>query len=170
MDIIKLRKKNNFLITILLILVLMILVCVVCFFRLYLSGEFECECANECEIEDNDIIIDNTINNDNYLGIYNYEDISNEKCISNTTLILNSDFSAIFYIGDCNSKSYYLGKYKLEDKKIVLYSVILQDSNNNEEIKIEDEVIYFNISNHDSITSIYGRSESVILNKLYNVI
>lgn len=168
MDLVKLKRKNNFLIMVLLVLILMILVVVVCFVRAYFSGAFLCKCENDCELKK--VIDTSSLDNSSYIGVYNHEDNSDKNCIITTTLVLNSDYSSIFYIGDCNNKSYYYGKYKIEDKKIVLYSVVLHDTTMEEEMNVLDEAIYFNIVDSEVITSIYGRDKSIRLEKFYNVI
>ena len=160
-----LKKNNNLLITIILFLILVILFLVLILIR------NNCEDKSyECEVCEDEIIIDTTsLDNGNYIGIYSYEDNSINNCICDTTLVLNSDYSFIFHIEDCNNSSYYYGKYKIEDKKIIAYSVVLQDSTIDYEVNVKEE-IYFNIVEDDILTSIFGRSESVRLIRKYNII
>lgn len=163
----KLKRKNNILITILLIIILFILVGVVFLVKFYLSGSYKCECE-ECKLNDKTINTD-SLDISNYIGIYNYEE-NNGICYDEVTLVLNSDYSAIFSVNDCNKKSYFYGKYKIEDKKIVLYDVILNDSSSLEELYIDDEEIYFNIVSDTDIATMYGREESIHLKKIFNVL
>ena len=163
----KLKRKNNILITILLIIILFILVGVVFLVKFYLSDSYKCECE-ECKVKDKTINTD-SLDNSNYIGIYNYEE-KNGICYDEVTLVLNSDYSAIFSVNDCNKKSYFYGKYKIEDKKIVLYDVILNDSSSLEELYIDDEEIYFNIVSDTDIATMYGREESIHLKKIFNVL
>ena len=163
----KLRRKNNILVTILLIIILFILVVVVCCVRVYLSGSYKCQCE-ECTTCDKTINTE-SLDNHNYIGIYGYEELSS-SCYDETTLVLNSDYTAIFNVNDCNKKAYFYGKYKIEDKKIVLYDIILNDSSSLEEMYIDDEEIYFNIVSDSEIATIYGREESIHLKKIFNVI
>ena len=167
MEIDKLKVKNNILVTILLVIILFILVVVVCWIRVYLSGSYKCECE-KCDIDDN-VINTESLDNHNYIGIYGYEEIDG-ACYDEITLVLNSNYSVIFNVNDCNKKSYFYGKYKIEDKKIILYNIILNDSSSIEEMYVDDEEIYFNIVSDSEITTIYGREESIHLKKIFNVL
>lgn len=163
----KLKKKNNILIIVLLVIILFILIGIVFGVKSYLSGSFKCECE-ECKIDDKTINTE-SLDNSNYIGIYSYEEV-NGTCYDDTTLVLNSDYSAIFSVNDCNKKSYFYGKYKIEDGKIVLYNIILNDSSSLDEMYIDDEDIYFNIVSDSEIATIYGREESIHLKKIFNVL
>lgn len=102
-----------------------------------------------------------TLDNSNYVGIYTYSDDLE------TTLTLTKGYDAVFYIGDDNNKSYYLGKYQVTEDKIVMYKIKIIDTTNLEETNLNDD-IYFNIVNPNTITSIYGRNESIRLQKIDN--
>ena len=102
-----------------------------------------------------------TLDNSNYVGIYTYSDGLE------TTLTLTKGYDAVFYIGDDNNKSYYLGKYQVAENKIVMYKIKIIDTTNLEETNLNDD-IYFNIVNPNTITSIYGRNESIRLQKIDN--
>lgn len=160
-----LKKVNSLLITIILFLILIILILII----LLVKNKYNDD-NYECEVCEDEVIIDtSSLENSNYIGIYSYEDDSIRNCVSNTTLVLNSDYSFIFHIDDCNHSSYYYGKYKIKDKEIIAYSVVLQDSTIDYEVNVDEE-IYFYIVKDDVLTSIFGRSESIRLIKKYNII
>ena len=164
-----LRKLNRILQVVLLFLILIILVITVVFIKMYSS-----KTCKECEIENNKesnaIKKDESLDNYSYIGIYSYSE-DNTECSYSTTLVLTSDYQAIFYVGNCNNKAYYYGKYRIEGKKIYLYSLVLEDSTSTEELKVGDDEIYFNLTDDtEVITSLYGRNESIKLKKLYNAV
>ncbi len=127
--------------------------------------------SQNVEREDsNKIHPDESLDNYPYIGIYNYSE-ENDECSESITLALTSDYRAIFYVGNCYKKAFYYGKYRIADHKIYLYSLILEDSSSDDELRVEDEEIYFNLTDDSEvITSIYGRDESVRLKKMYNVV
>lgn len=163
-----LKKKNNFLKTIILLLILVILIMIIIFIKTDKK-----EIPSDCEKaeETGEIVKDKSKENYPYIGIYSYVEGEKSECSYATTLVLTSDYKAIFYVGDCNNKAYYYGKYRIDDEKIYLYSLVLEDSSSEEELKVEDDTIYFNLTDDtEVITSIYGRSESIRLKKLYNAV
>ncbi len=161
----KLKKKINFLTIIILLLVLVILIMIILFVRNSLNTP-KCD---EKEPVKKEISKNEELDNYEYIGIYNYEE--DKECGNDMNLVLTSDYSAIFYVGDCHNKAYYYGKYRIVDNKINLYSLTLEDSTNDVEMKVEDDSIYFNLTEDNQyITSSYGRSESVRLKKMYNAV
>lgn len=162
MDIDKLKRKNNTLTVLLLVIILFILVVIICCVRVYLSGSYKCVCE-ECKTDK--YVNTESLDNTNYIGIYDYSEDGKD-----TTLILNSDYSAIFYVERDDNKAYYYGKYKIEDKRIVLYNIILNDSSVEDEMYINDEEIYFNIVSDVEITTLYGYEESIHFKKIYNLL
>lgn len=160
----KLKKKINFLTIIILLLVLVILIMIILFVKNSFIPKCEEEAPAKKEIPKNE-----ELDNYEYIGIYNYEE--DKECGNQMNLVLTSDYSAIFYVGDCHNKAYYYGKYRIVDNKINLYSLILEDSTNDVEMQVEDDSIYFNLTEDSQyITSSYGRSESVRLEKMYNAV
>ena len=154
--------KKNILIVILLVIVIVLGIYILNDYKNELISKSNLEEASTCDIPKSEI--EESLDNSSYLGIYNYIEDGNT-----TSLVLNSDYSCIFYIGNDNEKAYFYGKYKIEDKKIILYSTFLQDSSSDEELYIDEE-IHFNIVDSNVITSIYGRDKSIRLEKLYNII
>lgn len=157
------RKKYNIVLIINLLIVLIILIGMIIFSKAYFSGKFQCKetvCEEKEEIK--------SLNNSDYIGVFeNIEEDS--ECSKKTSLILSEDYSFIFYIGDCNLDSYYHGKYKIENKEIILYDIKLQDTTILEELKVNEE-ISFHIIDSDTISSIFGRSEGIKLIRKLNVV
>lgn len=159
------RKKYNIVLMINLLIVLIILIGIIIFSKAYLSGAFQCEEITCEETKQEEI---KTLNNADYIGIFeNIEEDS--ECSKKTSLILSEDYSFIFYIGDCNLDSYYHGKYKIENKEIILYDIKLQDTTISEELKVNEE-ISFHIIDSDTISSVFGRSEGIKLIRKLNIV
>ena len=157
------RKKYNMVLIINLLIILIILIGIIIFSKAYFSGKFKCE-ETICEIKEEI----KSLSNSDYIGIFeNIEEDS--ECPKKTSLILSEDYSFIFYIGDCNLDSYYHGKYKIENKEIILYDIKLQDTTILEELKVNEE-ISFHIIDSDTISSIFGRSEGIKLIRKLNVV
>ncbi len=168
----RIKKKNRVLVVIVLLLVVVNLGLLLLMTKMYYDQKEQVVRNDNCE-QDQTIPKDKSADNYDYIGIYSYVDDENNSCSNTTNLVLNSDYSAIFYVGDCEHKAYYYGRYRIDmnDKKIYLYDLILQDSLSDEERKIDDDSIHFNLtSESDELTSIYGRSESVRLKKLDNAV
>lgn len=154
------RKKFNLVLTINLILVLFILVLFVFISKNYFNNE-------EIQEEKEESIKVKTDINVDYIGIY--ENIEESECTKKTTLVLSEANSFIFYIGDCNLDSFYHGKYKIENKEIILYDIKVQDTSILEELKVNED-ISFHILDVDTINSIFGRSEGIILKRKINFV
>ena len=165
-----LKRQINLLKTIILLLILVILIVIIIFLKLYNSKECKRDIQNESlKIEKKEI--DKTLDNYPYIGIYSYSEGEKSACSYATTLVLTSDYNAIFYVGDCNNKAYYYGKYRIDEHKIYLYSLVLEDSSSETELTVDDDEIYFNLTDDTQIiTSIYGRSESIRLEKNFNAV
>jgi len=160
------RKKYNLMLTINLFLVLLILIGVFCLLKNYLKEKNEIkENINE-NVEEKEKI--KTDDNKDYIGIFEIIEEDSE-CFKKTTLVLSEDYSFIFYIGDCNIDSYYHGKYKIENKEIVLYEIKLQDTTILEELKVNED-ISFHIIDVDTINSVFGRSDGIILKRKLNFV
>ena len=159
----RIRKKYNIMVTINLFLVLLILVGVVWLVK-------DNQKKDKIEIDKKEINkkeeIKTDINND-YIGIY--ENIEEGDCLKKTTLVLSEGYSFIFYIGDCNIESFYHGKYKIENKEIIFYDIKVQDTSILEELKVNED-ISFHIIDVDTISSIFGRSEGIILKRKLNIV
>lgn len=162
-----LKKQNKLLKIIILILTISIVLISIIFKKEYDSKT----CVINKEEKKEEIPKVDSLDNSFYVGIYNYNENEDNVCSYTTTLVLTSDYNALFYVGDCHNKTYYYGKYRIEDKKIYLYSLKLEDSSTSEELKVDDDEIYFNLTDDtEVITSIYGRDVSIRLKKLYNVV
>jgi len=105
--------------------------------------------------------------NTSYIGIYSYEE-SVDTCVNSLMLVLRKNYEAIFMLDNCSIKTFYMGKYYIEDKKINLYNVKMLDEVLHEEQDVLDSDIHFNIVNEDELTSIFGREKSVKLVKKIN--
>ena len=159
----RIRMKYNIMVTINLFLVLLFLVGIVWLVK-------DNQKKDKLEIEKKEINKKEELKTDiniDYIGIY--ENIEEGDCSKKTTLVLSESYSFIFYIGDCNIESFYHGKYKIENKEIILYDIKVQDTSILEELKVNED-ISFHVIDTDTISSIFGRSEGIILKRKLNIV